>query len=434
MPVEQSEEFNVSSSSLADLSEEYSVRQFVNDFQQHSLMTPPEGHVVKEYHTKDLSIGGVIRRGTFGSIYRVKIRNDNNGTNDEGNGSSSSTDQKRSTNVELKRIDSVLQGNRKVYMECALNMANEVKILTCLRHRNVIQLIGVHAGDMVQLLENKRYFLLLEAITSTLEDQLDGWLQHQHEGGSGLLFSNHQNKKQTATCRVRDVALGVASAVEYLHSNSIAYRDVRPRSVGFNTAGHVKLINFSRARNLDVSTGIGEQLQFCGRPPYVAPEVVRGQWYDERIDVFSFGMLLWEVLTLQKPFYTLMHEDRLNEAIVQGKRPQINSVSSRTMRNLIKECWVDDPNKRPSFSSIRGRLQQYVDDDDSVRDINSQQQEQQQQQQQESVPDPPTSRLLSPFGRRKSASQPDKKRGILGMGKNRGVGGRSPPTKKKSNS
>ena len=331
------EEF--SKSSLSEASPDYNVQKFLADFDKYSKLSRPEGLAgVEEYSLRDVEIGTVVERGTFASRYKVKVRS-----------------KPELKTYEVKRIDSVLQSKPELYRECALNIANETRILSCLDHEHIVTLRGVHAGDMADGLDNKNYFIVLDGVIHTLEHKLDDWLQ---KDSGKIMF---QNKKSVHLVRVKDVVYAVVKAMEYLHSKNIIFRDLRPRTVGFDAGGKVLITNFSRARDMDVVRGIGEQLAYSGHARYTAPEVIMGKWYDQKADVYAFGVLLWEILSLQRPFHTLLHENQVHDHVVQGKRPPLNAVSSKTLRPIVRDCWDEDPESRPTFGTVREWIEHYLD-------------------------------------------------------------------------
>ena len=93
----------------------------------------------------------------------------------------------------------------------------------------------------------------------------------------------------------REIATGVA----YLHSKQLIHRDIKAANVLLDEHMHVKLADFG------ISTGFGpDHTAETGTYRYMAPEVIRHQQYDHKCDVYSYGVLLWEVLHRQVPFRT----------------------------------------------------------------------------------------------------------------------------------
>jgi len=98
--------------------------------------------------------------------------------------------------------------------------------------------------------------------------------------------------------------------------------------------------------------------QVCGTRCYIAPEVLQKLPYDHRADIFSFGVLLCEMIDGRFPFDTLDSRDTLsfNGAVASGARPRIPGECLPDLETLILECWNDDFSKRPSMDAIIARL------------------------------------------------------------------------------
>lgn len=93
---------------------------------------------------------------------------------------------------------------------------------------------------------------------------------------------------------------------------------------------------------------------YNGTPLYMAPEIINGEGYTYKIDIFSFAILAYEVITFAFPFAFL---DKITvyivqHAIVSGKRPDLSIVHDEIVRNLLSKCWSRDPKARPDFAEI----------------------------------------------------------------------------------
>ena len=101
--------------------------------------------------------------------------------------------------------------------------------------------------------------------------------------------------------QVLDIAVQVAQGLSYAHEHGIVHRDVKPANIMVARDGHVKIADFGIARmaSTSVHTQTGTVL---GSPKYMSPEQVLGQSVDQRSDIFSFGVMLYEMLTRKAPF------------------------------------------------------------------------------------------------------------------------------------
>ena len=103
------------------------------------------------------------------------------------------------------------------------------------------------------------------------------------------------------------ILIAVASGLEYAHGAGIVHRDIKPSNIRILDNGAVKIMDFGIAKALDATTNITKDGTAVGSTGYMSPEQIVGEDVDSRTDFFSFGVLAYELLSLQKPF----HHDRL---------------------------------------------------------------------------------------------------------------------------
>jgi serine/threonine-protein kinase len=105
--------------------------------------------------------------------------------------------------------------------------------------------------------------------------------------------------------RVLDLTGELLDALDFAHEAGVIHRDIKPANVMLDSAGRVKLTDFGVARITDADTDLGEATRagvMIGTPSYMSPEQVQGQPIDRRTDVFSAGVLFYQLLTGKKPF------------------------------------------------------------------------------------------------------------------------------------
>ena len=93
--------------------------------------------------------------------------------------------------------------------------------------------------------------------------------------------------------------------------------------------------------------------------PYLAPEVLSKKPYTKESDIYSFGMIMWEFTTGKKPFYDRSHDQYLIIGILKGERPQITNDTPGFYAELMKRCWDQNPENRPTAKEIGDCLYKY---------------------------------------------------------------------------
>jgi len=162
------------------------------------------------------------------------------------------------------------------------------------------------------------------------------------------------------------IAVQIARALEYVHRAKIIHRDIKPENVHINANGLVKLMDFGIAKTEDLSvTRAGYVL---GTPYYMAPEQVKGEKITELVDVYAFGILLFELLAGQKPiagetveriFYSILHEP-LDLAPLQA------AGLPHSVIELVAKCTAKAPADRPQeFGAVAAALERSREDLDA---------------------------------------------------------------------
>ncbi|RIA87935.1 kinase-like domain-containing protein [Glomus cerebriforme] len=94
--------------------------------------------------------------------------------------------------------------------------------------------------------------------------------------------------------------------------------------------------------------------------PYIAPEVFKDVAFSKEADIYSMGMIMWELTTGCKPFANVEHDVNLIYEIIDGKRPEITEDTPKCFANLMKRCWDSDPLKRPSIFEIEETVNNWI--------------------------------------------------------------------------
>lgn len=148
-------------------------------------------------------------------------------------------------------------------------------------------------------------------------------------------------------------ALDIARGVQYLHRRNLIQRDLKARNILIDANLVAKISDFGLSRVMDDETA---KMTACGTPAWTAPEVVRMQPYTHKADIYSLGVLLYELIARQEPFNGQKGVQIAYAAAEQGLRPSIPSFCPADYAQLMRACWQDMPDLRPSLSVIIKRL------------------------------------------------------------------------------
>ncbi|CAL5397422.1 unnamed protein product [Camellia sinensis] len=259
----------------------------------------------------DLVIGERIGLGSYGEVYRA----DWNGTE-----------------VAVKKfLDQDFSGAALV------EFRSEVRIMRRLRHPNVVLFMGA-----VTRPPN------LSIVTEFLP-RMDGWMDG--DGGSLYRIIHRPNCQIDEKRRIK-MALDVAKGMNCLHTSipTIVHRDLKSPNLLVDNNWNVKVGDFGLSR-LKHNTFLSSK-STAGTPEWMAPEVLRNEPSNEKCDVYSFGIILWELATLRLPWSGMNPMQVVGAVGFQNRRLDIPKEVDPLVARIIWECWQTDPNLRPSFAQL----------------------------------------------------------------------------------
>ena len=215
------------------------------------------------------------------------------------------------------------------------NILQEFALMSLMSHRNVLPILGAGFGtyDSVE----KQYFCVLPY------------------ADKGSLFSLLKKIKLDFQKKFL-IITQIANALRYLHDCNIIHRDLKSLNVLLNSDFHVYVADVGSAR-LNATSDL--MTLNIGTPIYMAPEVFFTQQYTPKIDVYSFGVLLFEVITETLPFAEYKSFE-IPMLVKKGTRPIIPNYIAKPWVKLMKRCWHEKPSKRPTFAVIQEMIMNNV--------------------------------------------------------------------------
>ena len=165
----------------------------------------------------------------------------------------------------------------------------------------------------------------------------------------GELFYHLQREHRFSIERVRFYAAEICLALEHLHNAGVIYRDLKPENILLTNEGHICLTDFGLSKE-GILRKEDKTDTFCGTPEYLAPEILLGNGYGKAVDWWSYGSLLYEMLTGLPPFYSQDVQDMYKRIVADALSfPDYVPEDARALlaRLLVKEpdARLSDPNQ-----------------------------------------------------------------------------------------
>lgn len=207
------------------------------------------------------------------------------------------------------------------------------------KHDLVKQKQVEHVKSEKAILEQVAHPFLLELLWSHQDSSFLYMLFPYVVGGE--LFSYLRRAGRFSSETTLFYSAEIISALEYLHSISVIYRDLKPENLLLDSEGHLKIIDFGFAKKVPEKTWT-----LCGTPEYLAPEIIQAKGHNKAVDWWALGILLFEMLAGFPPFYD-SDPFRLYEKIILCKVSWPRDTPPDPLaKNLVSRLLVQDPNKR----------------------------------------------------------------------------------------
>ncbi|KAK8837376.1 hypothetical protein M9Y10_036809 [Tritrichomonas musculus] len=239
--------------------------------------------------------------------------------------------------ISIFKVDNVSKEEMAKFVE-------EVKVITQMDHPTFLKLIGYSPVDFKN---NPNPTVISElCLNNTLKD---------------IFELERKNKKLRGWDDTRKLInlYGIASGMAYLHSHGILHRNLRLENIFLDDYLFPKIGNFgllTRFLNPEMMSHQSMTGLKC-TPIYSSPEVLQTKSYSKASDVYSFAFIVFQVVTGEIPFSNLSSSNQVfNEVVLKGERPHIKEKVPMVYQELIKRCWSEDPNERPTFKEISNLL------------------------------------------------------------------------------
>eukprot|EP01025_Chloroclados_australasicus_P049522 TRINITY_DN5645_c0_g3_i1.p1 TRINITY_DN5645_c0_g3~~TRINITY_DN5645_c0_g3_i1.p1 ORF type:complete len:1007 (+),score=141.35 TRINITY_DN5645_c0_g3_i1:521-3541(+) len=180
------------------------------------------------------------------------------------------------------------------------------------------------------------------------------------EGGSLADRIYNKAKRKLSKLEILQIAHDISVALAYLHP-TIIHRDLKPQNILMDTKGRAKIADFGISRFKEPDATHLSVTQPNGTPSYMAPEMFNGTKVDEKCDVYSIGVILWECLTRRKPWNEHSRFAQIIMSVaIMGERLRIPEDTPPVLKRLIERCWDADPCRRPSTQEIMRNTEVYI--------------------------------------------------------------------------
>eukprot|EP01122_Echinamoeba_exundans_P012223 TRINITY_DN5057_c0_g2_i1.p1 TRINITY_DN5057_c0_g2~~TRINITY_DN5057_c0_g2_i1.p1 ORF type:complete len:2032 (+),score=615.01 TRINITY_DN5057_c0_g2_i1:497-6097(+) len=260
-----------------------------------------------------ISLGPQLGKGGWGNTFEGSWRVDPSGLNP------------LVRNVAVKKLKS-----SDFSTESVEAFRKEVQDVIKLNHPNLARYLGCGVSDAK--------YLISEWI-----DGISCWAHmHVSKGNTTQLWALH-------ICR------NVADAMSHLHAANVIHATLKPKNIILDKDMNAVVKDYAF---LDIKDALSPD---DVEPAYMAPEYLAGETYTEKIDVYSYGMLMYELFTKRPPWAGMSSDQIVGEVREKLNRPQIPDAVPPVFERLIRACWASSPAERPTFQKISMVLQMNAD-------------------------------------------------------------------------
>lgn len=262
-----------------------------------------EGGQTKKINIQDFDLLHVIGKGSFGKV--LQVRKKDNG---------------RIYAMKVLNKKNILENNELEHTK------TEKDILQKLIHPFLVNL------NFSFQTQDRLYFIM---------DYVNG----------GELFYHLQKEHKFTPERVKFYSAEIILGLEYLHNSGVIYRDLKPENILLTDDGHICMTDFGISKQ-GLLAEDARTATFCGTPEYLAPEVLAGKGYTKAVDWWSFGTLMFEMLTGLPPFYS-QDVQQMYFKIMHAKLELPDTVDENTRSILLSLLEREPANRLADAAAIK---------------------------------------------------------------------------------
>ncbi len=153
-----------------------------------------------------------------------------------------------------------------------------------------------------------------------------------------------------------DIFRYIINGLDHIHIQKFIHRDLHSGNILYGNSSNKHPVVISDLGISKSSIELTDNNMIYGIIPYLAPEIFEEQKYTTASDIYSFGMIMWELMTGRKPFWDRNDDTELIIEICDGLRPLIVTNAPEGYIELMQKCWDSDPNKRPTSFYLKNKL------------------------------------------------------------------------------
>jgi serine/threonine protein kinase len=305
------------------------------------------------FEREEMGVGEMIAYGGFSNVHAIHSFQDENVLN---------TGDNIDRQYVLKNLNPKLALSPNKLVVGAKDLVMEAHFLSSFKHDNIIQLRGWSAAGIAGFAETGRadgFFLVFDRLQETLSRRISTWRDKSTDTKKGSLMKSRATMRMQLFTERLQAAIDIAAAVEYLHTHGIIYRDLKPANIGYDQENTLKVFDFGLAVELPEGSDRDSTFNLAGNTGtsrYMAVEVIRKHPYNVKADVFSFSILLWEVMALCKPYDGLVGQQVKECVSVFGERPAIPRTWPTNLRRILRRGWAESLLDRPHIDEVKETL------------------------------------------------------------------------------